>query len=82
MDFSSNLLRNTRLMAVLRNLFALLVSVDVIYCQHTRKSYITSTETRRQQKREDTRIHMGRQLSTVKYIHVFKVTKIFNLECF
>ena len=70
-------------MAVLRNLFALLVSVDVIYCQHTRKSYITSTETRRQQKREDTRrIHMRRQLSTVKYIHVFNVTKIVNLECF
>ena len=34
MDFSSILLRNTRLMAVLRNLFALLVSVDVVYCQH------------------------------------------------
>ena len=35
-------------MAVLRNFFALLVSVDVIYCQHTRKSYLTSTETKRQ----------------------------------
>ena len=37
MDFSSILLRNTRLMAVPRNLFALLVSVDVIYYQHARK---------------------------------------------
>ena len=45
MDFSSILLRNTRLMAVLKNLFALLVSVDVVYCQHVRKSYLTSTET-------------------------------------
>ena len=48
MYFSSILLRNTRLMAVLRNLFALLVSVDVVYCQQARKSYLTSTETRRQ----------------------------------
>ena len=48
MNFSSILLRNTRLMAVLRKLFALLVSVDVIYCQHAAKSYLTSTETRRQ----------------------------------
>ena len=39
MDFSSIFLRNTRLMAVLRNLFALLVSVDVVYCQHAKKSY-------------------------------------------
>ena len=45
MDFSSILLRNTRLTAVLRNLFAFLVSVDVVYCQHARKSYLTSTET-------------------------------------
>ena len=44
MDFSSILLRNTRLMAVLRNLFALLVSADLIYCQHIGKSYLTSTE--------------------------------------
>ena len=35
MDFSSILLQKTRVMAVLRNLFALLVSVDVMYCQHT-----------------------------------------------
>ena len=39
MDFSSILLRNTRLTAVLRNLFAFLVSVDVVYCQHARKSW-------------------------------------------
>ena len=45
-DFSSILLRNTRLMAALRNLFAFLVSVDVVYCRHARKSYLTSTETR------------------------------------
>ena len=47
MDFSSILLRNTRLMAVLRNLFALLVSVDVMYCQDAGKSYQTKTGTRR-----------------------------------
>ena len=86
MDFSSILLRNTRLMAVLRNLFALLVSVDVVYCQHARKSYLTSTETRRQlwaQSGEDTRrIHTRRMLSTGKYIHGFNLTITFNLECF
>ena len=46
------LLQNTRLMAVLRNLFALLVSVDVVYCQHARKSYLTSTETKEEKIRE------------------------------
>ena len=40
MDFSSILLQNTLLMAVLRNLFALLVLVDVVYCQHARTSYV------------------------------------------
>ena len=46
MSFSSIFSRNTRLVTVLRNHFALLVSVDVIYFQHARKSYLTSTETR------------------------------------
>ena len=86
MDFSSILLRNTRLTAVLRNLFAFLVTVDVIYCQHARKSYLTSTETRCQlsdQRGEGTgRIHTRRQSSTGKYIHSFNPTITFNLECF
>ena len=86
MDFSSILLRNTRLMAVLRNLFAFMVSVDVVYCQHARKSYLTSTETRcqlRDQRGEDTRrIHMRRESSTGKYIHSFNPKITFNLECF
>ncbi|XP_067017584.1 uncharacterized protein [Acropora muricata] len=60
MDFSSILLRNTRLTAVLRNLFAFLVSVDVIYCQHARKSYLfhrlkpgVSSETKEERAREE-----------------------------
>ena len=85
MDFSSILLRNTRLMAVLRNLFAFLVSVDVVYCQHARKSYLTSTKTRCQlwERGEGTRrIHTRRQSSTGKYIHSFNPAITFNLECF
>ena len=89
MDFSSILLRNTRLMAVLRNLFAFLASVDVVYCQHARKSYQTSTETRCQlwdHRGEDKRrIHTRTQSSTGKYIiqkyhfcHHFMVNITFN----
>ena len=83
MDFSSILLRNTRFEAVLRNLFALLVSVDVVYCQHAGKSYLTSTETKLWDQREDTRrINTRRQLSTGSYIHGFNLAITFNLECF
>jgi len=45
MDFGSVLLRNTRLVAVLRGLFALPVSVDVVCCRHAGESCLASTGT-------------------------------------
>ena len=76
MNFSSILLRNRRLMAVLRNLFALLVSGEVVYCQHARKSYLASTETRCQL------WDQRRMLSTGKYIHGFNLFNYFSIIVF
>ena len=73
MDFSIILLRNTRLTAVLRNLFAFLVSVDVVYCQHARKSYLTSTDpgVSSETKEEKTREGITRE-------HSFQLVSIFT----
>ena len=78
MDFSSILVQNTRLMAVLRNLFALQVSVDVVYCQHAWSQHAgVSCETKEERTREGSTREDSFQLVSIFTAYNYFQFKVF-----